>query len=92
MQKSFESVVKPVIEWLKENKNPHSKIIIDWTSAELLGGVESVVNNESVTASLAETVTISYNADAPVSTLGDACPKCGGCEWQCAECNGALGV
>lgn len=29
--------------------------------------------------------------ECPVRTLGDACPQCGGCEWQCAECNGALG-
>lgn len=29
--------------------------------------------------------------ESPVRTLGDACPQCGGCEWQCAECNGALG-
>ena len=26
-----------------------------------------------------------------IRVLGSACPQCGGCEWQCAECNGALG-
>ncbi len=38
----FESVVKPVMEWLRKNRNPHAKIIIDSECAEMLDGVQSV--------------------------------------------------
>ncbi len=32
-----------------------------------------------------------HPTESPIRVLGSACPECGGCEWQCAECNGALG-
>lgn len=37
-QESFEEIVKPVIEWLNKNANPHAKIVIDTVSANLLHG------------------------------------------------------
>jgi hypothetical protein len=42
--KGFEEVVKPVMEWLKANTNPHTKIIIEDNSAELVVG-EKVLSN-----------------------------------------------
>lgn len=37
-QTSFELACKPVINWIKENGNPHSSIIITDSDAELLSG------------------------------------------------------
>jgi hypothetical protein len=34
----FETLVRPLIKWLNDNHNPHSKILITPTSAELLSG------------------------------------------------------
>lgn len=34
----FDEVVKPVIKWLAENCNPHTKIIIENNFAELVSG------------------------------------------------------
>ncbi len=45
-QKTFEEVVKPVMEWLAKNKHPHTSIIIDATRAELVEGVETVITDE----------------------------------------------
>lgn len=42
MEKTFDEVVKPVMEWLEKNKHPHTKIIIDSTSAEMVEGVECI--------------------------------------------------
>jgi hypothetical protein len=47
-EKTFEEIVKPVIEWLAKNKHPHMTIIIDGTHAELVEGVESVVTDEFI--------------------------------------------
>lgn len=47
-QKTFEEVIKPVMEWLAKNKNPHTIIIVDATHAELLQGAESVTTSEFV--------------------------------------------
>lgn len=44
--KTFEEVVKPVIEWLAKTKHPHTSIVIDSVHAELMEGVESVVTDE----------------------------------------------
>lgn len=38
----LEKVVRPAIEWLSENCNPHTSIIIDNTNAELVEGIASV--------------------------------------------------
>jgi hypothetical protein len=45
-EKTFEEIVKPVIEWMAKNKHPHMTVIIDSTHAELVEGVESVVTEE----------------------------------------------
>ena len=45
-QKTFEELAKPLIKWLNENTNPHSKIIIDSTSAELVSGEMAINTNE----------------------------------------------
>ena len=34
----FEELTKPLIEWLQENHDPHTKILIDYNRAELLEG------------------------------------------------------
>ena len=47
-EKTFEEIVKPVIEWIAKNKHPHMIIIIDGVHAELLEGIESVVTDEFV--------------------------------------------
>jgi hypothetical protein len=41
----FETVVKPVIEYLAKNHHPHMKIFIDCTTAELLEG-QKIVNTD----------------------------------------------
>ena len=35
----FESLTRPLIEWLNDNGNPHTTIVVTTTSAELLKGV-----------------------------------------------------
>lgn len=34
----FESLARPLVEWLNKNANPHAKIIIDSMSAEVVHG------------------------------------------------------
>ena len=46
MQEEFENVVKPVMEWLAKNSNPHTKIIIESTSAELVEGTMVISTEE----------------------------------------------
>ena len=45
LRSSFESVCRPLIQWLAENIHPHHKVIVTSTSAELMQG-ESVVYTE----------------------------------------------
>ncbi|HFF0357519.1 TPA: hypothetical protein ACGA65_001034 [Klebsiella quasipneumoniae] len=45
---SFEDVVKPVIKWLNENANPHTSVIIDATSAQLLTGEIGIHTEEFI--------------------------------------------
>ena len=47
-QKSFEVAVEPVIKWLCDNAHPHTKIIIDCTTAELVEGVMCTVTDRYV--------------------------------------------
>lgn len=42
----FEQLAKPLIKWLNENANPHSHIIIDSTSAEVVVGVMATCTTE----------------------------------------------
>jgi len=37
-QLEFEKLSKPLIKWLNDNTNPHNKIIIDCSSAEIVSG------------------------------------------------------
>jgi hypothetical protein len=46
--KTFEEIVKPVMEWLAKNKHPHMIVIIEATRAELVEGVECVATDEFV--------------------------------------------
>lgn len=39
MTNEFIEIVKPVIKWMAENQHPHTKLIIDSKSAELLEGI-----------------------------------------------------
>lgn len=41
----FEDVIKPVIKYINDNWHPHTRIIIDHSTAELLTG-EMVINTE----------------------------------------------
>jgi hypothetical protein len=45
---TFEEVVKPLMKWLCENKNPHTYAMISGTAAELVEGVEVVNTFEFV--------------------------------------------
>lgn len=36
--KQFEDLCKPLVNWLNEHGNPHSKIIIETDGAELVSG------------------------------------------------------
>lgn len=42
----FESLVKPLIKWLNDNRDPHSLITVDCTSAQVYGGECSVYTEE----------------------------------------------
>ncbi|VEH55024.1 hypothetical protein [Providencia rustigianii] len=44
--KEFELVVEPVMKWLAENHHPHTKIIIESNSAELLQSEVAVASDE----------------------------------------------
>ena len=46
--KEFEEVVKPVIKFLNDNFNPHTSIIIDHDSAELVEGQMGIVTKLGV--------------------------------------------
>lgn len=46
--KDMESVVRPVINWLNDNANPHAIIVIDGTSAVLYSGEKSVLTDEFI--------------------------------------------
>lgn len=38
-REEFEALTRPVIEWLNANFNPHVKVIVEVTGAELTAGV-----------------------------------------------------
>lgn len=39
-EKTFEEIVRPLIEWMAKNHHPHTTIIVDCVHAELVEGVE----------------------------------------------------
>jgi len=44
----FEEVVRPVMKWMAENLHPHTKIIIEANTAELVEGDISFNTNEYI--------------------------------------------
>lgn len=44
----FAEVVKPLMEWLSKNKNPHITAIVTGNVAELVEGVQNVRTNEFI--------------------------------------------
>jgi len=47
-RKEFIELVTPVMKWMAENLHPHTKIIIEANSAELVEGEIAYVNNEFI--------------------------------------------
>lgn len=47
-RKEFEEAAKPLMKYLCENHNPHAKVIVDPTYAELINGVMSIKTEEFV--------------------------------------------
>lgn len=46
--KGFEEAVRPAIKWLNENCHPHTTIVLDSTSAELLEGIKHYKTNDFI--------------------------------------------
>lgn len=44
--KQFEELAKPLMKWLNENCHPHTTIIIEQTSAEVLEGAMAFTTEE----------------------------------------------
>ena len=44
----FQKLAKPLIEWLNNNANPHTMIVIDCDSAQVLIGEASIQTDEFV--------------------------------------------
>ena len=44
----FEKAVKPLIKFLAENYDPHTKIIVENNRAEIVYGSASIVTNEFI--------------------------------------------
>jgi hypothetical protein len=42
----FDELVRPLIKWIAENQHPHTQIVIDATSAELLEGIMALSTEE----------------------------------------------
>jgi hypothetical protein len=47
-REQFAALVKPLIQWLNENTDPHHSILVTPTSAELVGGVMTINTDEFV--------------------------------------------
>jgi len=45
-ENEFQKLARPLIEWINANKNPHTKIIIDATSAEVVDGTYGFYTEE----------------------------------------------
>lgn len=44
----FDELVRPLIKWIAENQHPHTQILIDCTSAELLEGIMVLSTDEYI--------------------------------------------
>jgi hypothetical protein len=42
----FDELVRPLIKWIAENQHPHTKIVIDATSAVLWEGIMALSTEE----------------------------------------------
>lgn len=47
-REDFEALSRPLIHWLNENMNPHAKIIIETTGAELVSGEMAYVTHQFI--------------------------------------------
>ena len=47
-RKEFEALAKPLIKFLNDNTNPHTKIIIDCTSGEIVSGETAFYTKEFI--------------------------------------------
>jgi hypothetical protein len=47
-RKSFEEAAKPLIKWLNENANPHTKAIVETDGAELVSGEMNIICTEFI--------------------------------------------
>jgi hypothetical protein len=47
-RRELEALAKPMIDWLNRNMHPHSSIIIDTTSCQLVEGVSAFTTMEFV--------------------------------------------
>lgn len=43
---TFEAAARPLIEWLAKNVHPHTSVIVDSNSAELVEGLHSLKTND----------------------------------------------
>jgi hypothetical protein len=44
----FEEAVRPLMKWLAENKNPHTRVIVESSTAEVVEGVEVFNTDEYI--------------------------------------------
>lgn len=47
-REEFEALTRPVIEWLNANFNPHVKVIVEVTGAELTTGVACYTTDDFI--------------------------------------------
>ena len=47
-RKEFEKAVKPIMKWLSDNCHPHTKVIVDYSRAELVEDIATLVTEEFV--------------------------------------------
>lgn len=45
-QEDFENAVRPLIKWMSETQHPHTTLIINSTSAELVEGIKVIETTE----------------------------------------------
>jgi hypothetical protein len=48
MQMTFEEAVKPLMKYLADNHNPHTVVVVESNSAEILQGIKAVVTDEFI--------------------------------------------
>ncbi len=48
ISKEFEYASKPLMKYLAENHHPHTKVIVESNSSQLLEGLKSIVTDEFI--------------------------------------------